>query len=385
MGLEKTLTLQDLVFFGIVSILGSGGFNLIGEAIVKGGSWWPAAFGISSAAFLGASRVYEKAYDAFKTNTAESDFVKVAFGDIGSGVTIASVFIWNILSISTILVLCAHMLFPEGTWVGQISFALFLLLGMASFSLRGLDVNKETINLFSGLLILVLSLLTFIGVIGVGKKGIPGIPDVGNQSFVMSVLFFYFILAGFDDLIKFTEETKDPKDIPRSFYISNAISILLTLGLCLAFVTWVNMKKLYSFENGVGEILQSLLGGNMGFYAVLLAVIYMIMSTFVKFFATTRYMYGLSEINKSLEPLRVLNESKAPSNTIWLTAALAGIGILVNHTEYLIRFSDFGLSTLLVTMSAAAMKLSLDAGNVPWVEGATTAAFAGLMGISFMK
>ena len=63
MALEKTLTLTDLIFFGIASILGSGGFNLIGEAIVKGGSWWPAALGISSAAFMGASKVYEKAFD----------------------------------------------------------------------------------------------------------------------------------------------------------------------------------------------------------------------------------------------------------------------------------------------------------------------------------
>ncbi len=32
-GLLKTLTLKDLIFFGISSILGSGGFHLIGEAV----------------------------------------------------------------------------------------------------------------------------------------------------------------------------------------------------------------------------------------------------------------------------------------------------------------------------------------------------------------
>ena len=39
--LNKTLTLKDLVLFGVISIFGSGGFNLIGRAITQGGPQWP--------------------------------------------------------------------------------------------------------------------------------------------------------------------------------------------------------------------------------------------------------------------------------------------------------------------------------------------------------
>ena len=35
--LTKTLSLYDLTLFGITSILGSGGFNLIGNALTEGG------------------------------------------------------------------------------------------------------------------------------------------------------------------------------------------------------------------------------------------------------------------------------------------------------------------------------------------------------------
>jgi L-asparagine transporter-like permease len=257
---------------------------------------------------------------------------------------------------------------------------------MSLFSLRGLDVNKEVINIFSAVLVIGLTIITALGFVGVGKKGgLLGVPKVTEQSFVMSVLFFYFILAGFDALIKFSEETKDSKDVSKSFYISNGISIFLTLGLCLAFVSWVNIKKLDCFENGVGAILDSLLGGNISTTVMICSVVYMMVTTFVAFLATTRYIYGLAEHEKALKPLRKLNEKNAPENTIWLTTGLAALGIMVNHTEYLVRFADFGLSTLLLTMGAAATKLGFLNGQIPITEAATTAAFAGLMGISFMK
>ena len=383
--LKRTLTLTDLIFFGIASILGSGGFNLVGEAVMKGGNWWPMALAITSAVFMGSARTYEEAFNAFKTNTAESDFVKKIFGENSSLVTISAVMLWNILSISTILVICSHMLFPEGTWIGQITFALMLLGLMGFFSLKGLDVNKETINAFSAVLIVVLGGVSFLGASGVVNKGIPSVPAIPEKSFVASLLFFYFILAGFDALIKFTEETKDPKDVPRSFYISNLLSIALVLGICLAFVTTVDMRRLWTFDNGIGEILHKFLGGNTKTIVIYFAVLYMIITTFVTFLATTRYLFGLGEVYKGLDFMKVVTEAKVPINAVLFTLSTAAIGILVNHTEYLVRAADFGLSALLLMVAAAATKSIASQGKIPWIEGTTTAALAGFMGLSFVQ
>jgi amino acid transporter len=382
--LKKTLSIYDLVFFGIASILGSGGFNLVGEAVMKGGDAWPAALAIASAIFMGSAKTYEEAFNAFKTNTAESDFVKKTFGENSSLLTISAVMLWNILSISTILVICSHMLFPDGTWIGQITFALMLLGLMGFFSLKGLDVNKETINAFSALLIVVLGGVSFLGVTGVAQKGIPAVPAIPEKSFVASLLFFYFILAGFDALIKFTEETKDPKDVPRSFYISNLLSITLVLGICLAFVTTVDMRRLWTFNNGIGEILHKFLGGNTKTIVTYFAVIYMIVTTFVTFLASTRYLFGLGEIYKGLDFMKVVTEAKVPINAVAFTLATAAIGILVNHTEYLVRAADFSLSSLLLLVAAAATKSVASQGKIPWIEGATTVGLAGLLGLSFV-
>ena len=352
---------------------------------MKGGNEWPIALTIASAVFMGSARTYEEAFNAFKTNTAESDFVKKIFGENSSLVTISAVMLWNILSISTILVICSHMLFPEGTWIGQITFALMLLGLMGFFSLKGLDVNKETINAFSAVLIVVLGGVSFLGASGVVNKGIPSVPAIPEKSFVASLLFFYFILAGFDALIKFTEETKDPKDVPRSFYISNLLSIALVLGICLAFVTTVDMRRLWTFDNGIGEILHKFLGGNTKTIVIYFAVIYMIVTTFVTFLATTRYLFGLGEVYKGLDFMKVVTEAKVPINAVLFTLSTAAIGILVNHTEYLVRAADFGLSALLLMVAAAATKSIASQGKIPWIEGTTTAALAGFMGLSFIN
>jgi L-asparagine transporter-like permease len=383
--LKKTLALQDLVFFGIASIIGSGGFNLIGEAVMKGGDAWPIALTIASAVFMGSARTYEEAFDAFKNNTAESDFVKKIFGESSSVLTISAIMLWNILSMSTILVICSHMLFPDGTWIGQITFALMLLGLIGYFSLKGLEVNKEIINTFSAVLVAVLGGVSILGLDGLVKNGIQAVPPIPEQSFAASLLFFYFILAGFDALIKFTEETKDPKDIPRSFYISNLISILLVLGMSLAFVTTVDMWKLHTYDNGIGEIFQRFLGGNTKTIVTYFAVIYMIVTTFVTFLATTRYIFGIGDVYKSFECMKRVNDEKVPTNAIVVTIAAAAFGILINHTEYLVRAADFGLSSLLLIVAAAATKSVVSQGKIPWVEAPTAVAFAGFLGLSFMK
>ena len=347
---------------------------------MKAGNWWPAALAIASAVLMGGARTYEDAWEAFKTNTAESDFVKKIFGDQASDLTATAVLLWNILSISTILVICSHMLFPDGTWFGQITFALTLLGAMGFLSLRGIDINKEVINFFTAGLILILTAASVLGLGGLATKGLPSVPAISEQSFVTSLLYFFFILAGFDALIKFTEEAKDPKDIPRSFYISNALSTSLVLGLCIAFVTSVDMRKLRNFDNGIGEIFQAYLGGNTKTAVTYFSVIYMIITTFVAFLATTRYMYGLGDVYKGLEFMKTVNEAKAPTTAIFSTLATSAATILVNHAEWLVRAADFSLASLLFLVASAAAK---EKGTL--VEGGTAVSFAGLMALSFLK
>lgn len=389
MSLIRTLSLTDLTLFGIVSIMGSGGFNLIGEAVHKGGFLWPVACGTASALLLGASHTYSRMYDtAEKGNTMESDLVSNVFGKTAEWATISGILLFNIVSISVILVLCSHMLFPGESWLFQISFALLLLAGMATLGLQGLDVNKSVVNALSVGLVLCLIAVAGIGfftqdtprstLLGSGKS------PFSFKGFKCSLLLFFFVLAGFDVLTKFTEEAKDPENIPKAFFTSNILSSVLTLGVALAIFRWASLTDANQ-ENAMGQILETFLGKGIakGFDSVI--VLFMLAATFIVFLSVSRNIYGLGEKFK-IPSLTSLTEGKAPHIAIGVVAVIAAIFILNNHTETLVTISNAGLIVTMLLVSASVTLKDWNASKITsaLLSGVTTAGFGGLLAMCAM-
>ena len=371
--LSRVLSFKDLLLFGVASIMGSGGFNLIGDGIITGGPWFAAALAAVSALFQGVSHSYEVAYKAFRTNTSESDLVKKEFGEVASSISSITILAFNILSISTILVICSKLLFPKGTWSGQIGFALCILTLMSGFSLQGIDVNKGIIGFFGASII---ALLLFASTIGLVEAGVYGIPTkaptalhANPPNLVKSVRYFFFVLAGFDTVIKLSEEAKKPdSDVPRSFYISNALSTLLVVGVCFAFLMVFSTHHFQENENIIARIVDSMLGPQAGAAAGFLSIILMIATGFVCFLATSRYMYGLGKEIPALAWLTNLNGKKVPWKSVILTTVVAAVGIVINNVYTLVKISDIGLTLTMLLVTAAAWKR----GASPLIEGATT-------------
>jgi len=376
--MQATLSYKDLLGIGISAILGSGGFNLLGKAVVAGGAQYPLALGATSLLFLGASRVYDKAFQVHPSNTAESDIVTDEFGAVASRLSEGGILLFNILSVSTILVFSAKLMFPAATWNTQISFALLFLAVMYIISLHGIEENKQVTNISSAGLVIFLGLLA---TLGFGKGFSQGFSTgLGTApNFPLSVLYFYFILAGFDVIIKFTNETRVKSDIPSSFYSANAISIVLVAGICIAFTHLAGARS--NENNAIGEIVKSVIGGKYTIQIVMAASIaYMLVTTFICFLTSSRFFYGLGEKSK-WSWLTDLNAVGAPNNAILLTFLVAVVGILINHVDTLVRLCGIVLTITLILVSAAVTKKEWSAGRTPWIEGGTLAGLIGLMGV----
>ena len=399
--LERSLGLKDLVAFGIATIMGSGGFNFIGEGVKQGGPLFPLAIILVAALLLAASRIYGDAYAMFKTNTSESDVVKEQFGDGGGIFTALSILAFNVFTTSTLLVLSAKSLFPAASWGTQIGFALSILGSMAAFSLKGIDVNKEFVKLFSGLILGLLALASSIGLwegfdpAGTGLLAFPA-SLTKTPSFMGSILFFYFVLSGFDDLMKFAEEAKNPdENIPKAFYISNILSTILTIGVAYAFVHVLTLSKLGvgpgAVANPLGIIVESLFGPPTAKWIFLLSIVLTLTSGFVNFLVVTRYLYGLAEQTKPTEPkgahyltrfswLQELNEAKVPWKAVLAATGIIGGGILLNNLDSLIRITDTSFTfVMLAVTSAVGLSKWRKNGEMPWLEGATATGFLGLL------
>ena len=376
--LDKSLSLKDLVLFGVISIFGSGGFNLIGHALAQGGDSWPLALGGAAALFLGSSRTYEEAYNEFKTNTSESDFLEKIFGASASYATMISILTFSIFSMATILVLCVKLLLPDTAWLTQSAAAVSLVTLMGLFSLKGIHANKNLVNISSGILVCILSILSMIGFAGL-SQGVSSIPDVAEvkPSIVQSFLYFFYILAGFDVLMKFSEETKEPANIPKSFYISNTIAIIFVLGLSLAVVNFTDLRKAKPLERAIGLMLNNISGANIKPVFSVIAVFFMIITMFVVFLGTTRYIFSLGE-KKGLTFLTVLNENKVPTMPIIATTTVVAATVLINHFGILVSIADLALGGFLFLVAAAATKSKYDKGQIPIIEGLTATGFLGV-------
>ena len=382
-GLKKSMTLKDLVLFGILSILASGGFNLLGHAVVQAGPAWPLTLTAAAAVFLGAAKTYAVAFEAHPSNTAESDLVQEQFGDIASAITAIGILIFNIVSISTILVFCSHIILPSASWVSQIALTISMIAAMSGFALQGIDLNKSVLNGFSQILILILATTSVLGFGGLAVNGYPSVFRVKGGSMASSFFYFFFIIAGFDALMKFADETREPSDIPKSFYISNLISIFLLFGVVLAYISWVDIGALKSFDNPIGEIFQVFLGGYTRDIFIGFAVMFMILTTFVIFLVSTRYLYGLGEKYPALSALTSLNAAKVPDSAVYTTFGISSVVSIMNQTEKLLRLTDLGLGIQLVTVAAAATVAQAKAGAFPVIEGATTAALTAVLASVF--
>jgi hypothetical protein len=378
-GLQRILTFPDLLGFGVAAIMGSGGFNLIGDAVLAGGTQFPTALAAVAALFQGTSLTYQEAYEEFKTNTAESDLVNKEFGPTLANLSSAMILLFTLVSVSVVLVVSAKLISSDST--NQIGIALSILSAMTAISLQGIELNRAIITT-SGFLVVALLLFTsLIGLVSIPKTFPRALSTGGTPDIVQSILYFYFVLAGFDALIKFTEEAKNPSDIPRSFYASNALSTLLTVGVCFAFLIVFNKEQFHANENIVARIIGTMFGPVAEDAAAVLSIGLMIVTGFICYLAATRYMYSLAGEIPAAKTMRELNTKHVPWKTVAISTAVISLGILNNHVYTLVKVSDIFLTVTMLLVSAAATQLQARKGNIPVLEGITTVGLTGLLGM----
>jgi L-asparagine transporter-like permease len=125
-------------------------------------------------------------------------------------------------------------------------------------------------------------------------------------------------------------------------------------------------------------MLNNILGMNVKEYFSVIAVFFMIITMFVVFLSTTRYLFSIGEKYENLKFLTVLNENKVPTAPIIATTAVVSATVLINHFGTLVSIADLALGGFLFLVAAAATKFKYDKGEIPIVEGLTATGFIGI-------
>jgi hypothetical protein len=380
--LNRTLTLTDLTLFGIASSMGSGGFNLIGSGVHQGGAMWPWALGISATLLMGSAFTYASAYERFKKNTSESDIIGSIFGPLVEGAGSGTIILYDIITIVVILVMCSKLMISSCSWICQVALTLFLLACMSGFALLGIDLNRDVINGLSWALIGILALAAALGGYGMTTQPIPIMPIPTHAGFMNSLWMFFFVLVGFNTIMKFSEETNVKSDIPKAFYLSNAVSVALTIGVATAITVWlpglVANQETMAFEllftkffgRGVLELLKWVV------------IVFLLLTAFVIFLSTSRYLYGLDW----LPDLKKVNEAKAPWFAIATVFCGGSLLALLNNVELLVKFADIGFAVIAALVAGAVSVADWRDGHLSSsvISGTTGAGFLGLITSAFL-
>jgi len=384
-GLTKSLTLPDLILFGITTILGSGGFNLVGNAIKEGSYYFPLTLIGSGALFLGSANSYTYAHDKYKTNISESTLIESVFGSTGKYLSMISILIYNIFTFVTILSLISSLLFPLATISGKIGFSLLLLSLISLSAYQKLDFNKEIINGFSYGIILLLGFASLLGFTGLSQSSLtmPVFPKQINL--YESFLYFFFVLAGHDMLIKFSEETINFKDLDKSIYISIITSIALVAGLCLSAIVWIKDFTKTNMNNIVADIYENALDHGSGPYIRILAIIFMIGTTFIGFLASVRYLYGITETIPNLEFIRTGGDGSVSSNSIIIVSVLCGIALMIQQITSLVEITDIALIFVLLLVSFSSFYDKYKNDNICLVDLSTSLGFISVLLFTIKK
>ena len=369
--MQRTLTLTDLTLFGIASIMGSGGFNLIGSGVRSGGAQWPIALAMAAALLFGSAWTYASAYSRSTSNTSESDIIRSVLGVSAEDAGSVAILVYNIASMVVILILISSMILPEGGWGSQVMLSISLLTAMTGLAMLGLDINKTIVTTLSLGLVVMLVVAGCFGVVGpaTALPALPAAPD-----FRRSLWMFFFVLVGFDALIKFSEEAKEPTDIPTSFYLSIGTSALLTLGVGVAIASWVRLTP--ANEGSAFESLFAVFTGAwIHGYFRWAVIAFLLLTTFVVFLATSRYLIGLGKKGGMYTPFATQEGS------ILSVFGLSAVTALVNQVDALVIGTDFGFSVIGGLVAAATCMADWQDGLVgsALVDGATAAGFGAMM------
>jgi amino acid transporter len=378
--LNRTLTLTDLTLFGVASIMGSGGFNLIGYGVRSGGALWPLALGISAALVLGSAYSYSSAYARFKKNTSESDMIRSVLGPYGEWLGSAAILVYGLVHTIVILVLCSKMILPNAAWSSQVSLTVAILGIMSVLATLGIDLDKHVINTTTWLLIAVLVAVLALGLYGSAVLPVLSQTTPSRGGFMNSLWMFFFVLVGFDAIMKFAEEMKVEGDIPSAFYLSNGISILLTAGVAVAVSTWLPHLTGSQEHNAVGLLFSQFLGKSVVAPFQWMVIVCLLLTSFVIFLATSRYLYGLGS------PFHKVNDAKVPWVSIATLFGSGSIVALLNNTELLVKITDIGFAVIasLVAGSAAIADFRDGSLGSATINGATGLGFVGLLASAFL-
>ena len=355
--LSRELGIFQVTIAGVGIILGAGIYALMGVAAGSAGNATWLAFLISGIVALFTGLSYAELSSMFKGNAGEYDYIKAGLNRHFALFIGLSMIAAGFISSATVALGFAGY-FVQLLSMPMVIAAIILIIAMSLINFIGIKETSwfntiATLIEFGGLVLIV-----FLGLQHMGSVDILEMPEGFTGVFSAAALVF-FAFVGFEGIVKFREETKDPeKTIPRALIYAVIITAILYVFVAIAAVSIIGWEELHASKAPLATVAAAALGNNAFLLLGIIALFSTANTALIFMVAASRMLYGMAK-QQSLPRLfsRVHSKTRTPWVAIFFVMVLSiafsfinDIGTVANLTNLFLFITFAAVNVSLIAL-----------------------------------
>ena len=360
---DRVLKLPQVTASGVAIIIGAGIYVLLGPAAKDAGAQVWLSFLIASGLSVLTAFSYMELSSMFPKAGSEQEFARHAFPSWVSATVGWSMALALVVAASTVALGFSRYLaefFEVDLRLSAI--AITMLMGFVSF----LGMQRAI------WLVLTLGAIEVGGLVLVFVVGAPSIGDVnlisgfdfGGIFASASLVFFAFI--GFDEVISFSEETKNPKrTVPLALFLALSISTVLYVGVAIVAVSVLGVDGLVNSARPLADVMSQTVGDGSAKLMAAIALISTSSTVLLALTSASRIIYGTASSGQLPIVFASVYQRRTPLPALLASSVVAVALILFEDISLLAGATDVLIYVLFVVVNLVVVILRKRMPNHP--------------------
>ena len=371
--LKRSLSLLQLVLYGLGTTIGAGIYALVGKMAGIAGYHAPVSFLVASILAALTAFTFAELSARFPRCAGAALYVKEGFSSERLS------FVVGILVIAAATVSAAALINAFTGYLGEfielqrtiMIIAIALVLGaIAAWGISQSVTIAAAVTLIEigGLLLLIV--VSHSGIVDLAERWQEMVPAFHSGSwygiFAASFLAFY-AYTGFEDMVEVAEETRNVRrNLPIGIMLTLGITTLLYMAVMITAVMAMPPHELAQSEAPLARLYEHYTGGKATVIS-LVALVAIINGALIQIIMVSRVLYGMSS-RKLLPPVlsRVNRRTQTPLVATTLTTSMV---LLLALTGDLASLAEAASLIILIVFSLANAALLLVKRKQPKPEG----------------
>lgn len=357
--LKRSLSLSEVVIYGVGLILGAGIYVLLGAATAVAGNMVWLSFLLAAVVASFTAMSYAELSSLYPEAGAEYTFMQSAFSSEALAWCVGFVaVVIGFTTASAVAIGFAHY-FELFLSIDQLYVAMGLIIIMSMINYWGIKESAKFNAIATA--VEVGGLLFVIGLGGYqiinGSVPLADLSQMPSHSALNTLPWFsivsasaliFFAYMGFEDIANIAEETKDPAaTLPKAFIYALLISTVIYILVAVVAVSVVPHQELGQSDQPLALVINRLISGDAWIAIALIAMFATANTVLITLIVCARMLFGMARSGSLPALLAGVNKNRGtPTQAIIVVALMSIVFLLFGHIEVLASIADVGIFVL---------------------------------------